>query len=350
MNFAKKTAKSFYEIGRSYMFHKEQNNEARRMLKLIESERGKLSNKNYKLCNEYALDIFKNKKYTPWLHTYCAWNNEFKEGWIPDNYYCEYIVIDLKGDYGKICDRGALISNIIEDDNSSNLGFFINHLLLDINNEIYDASSFKELIFKNTDKVVFKIENSLKGKGVFFFTKETFDFEKIKKLGNGIFQKFIIQNEFFHQFNSSAVGTIRLTSVSKDNGEIEVRAGYYRFGRTNDTHVKSSTQMRIPFDINSGEFYHLAFHPNSRSTKHLPDSAIEFSGLKIPFLSKCISKVKAFHAKIPYIRCIGWDLIIDDQNEVKIIELNGGHNAITFSEIIYGPCFTGLNWEGLQHK
>ena len=347
----KQLAKTIIEKTKNYIYHKEQNEEAFRMMKLTESYKGRLSTKNKKLCTEYALDVFGHKKYTPWLMSYCSYSNEFKEGWIPDNYYGEYVVPTYKGDYGKICDRSSVINKVLDDKYSSDIGYFINELFLNQRNEVLSPNEFKNHLFKNEERIVFKIENSLQGKGVFFFDKSTFNIETIRKLGNGVFQKFIVQHPFFNQFNKSALATIRLTSVCKDNGEIEVRAGYFRFGREGDSHVISSRQMRIPIDIKTGCLWdtRLAFYPKSEVTEKLPDNDINYPGMKLPAFEHCLSEIRRLHRQIPFIRCIGWDVIVDDNNNLRIIELNGGHNGITFNEMVQGPCFKGLGWENL-HK
>lgn len=352
MKTIKKIAKNVLKKGEEYIYHKEHNLEAFRMMRLTESYKGKLTSKNKKLCTEYALDVFGHKKYAPWLMSYCSFTNEFKEGWIPDNYYGEFVVPHYKGDYGKICDRSSIINKVLNDKYSSDIGYFINGLLFNQINEVLAPNKFKDYLFKNEERIVFKIENSLQGKGVYFFDKNTFDVNKIRKLGNGVFQRFIIQHSFFNQFNESALSTIRLTSVCDDDGKIEVRAGYFRFGRKGDSHVISSRQMRIPIDIKNGCLWNirLAFYPKSEFTENLPDSDIDFPGMKLPVFEHCISEIKRLHALIPFIRCIGWDIIVDNNNNLRIIELNGGHNGITFNEMVQGPCFRGLGWEKLNKK
>lgn len=348
MGHIKNITKNMLDKGKMYFYHKEQNEEAYRMLKLVENETGKLSSKNKKLCKEYALDVFGDKKYTPWLMSYSAYSHQFEEGWIPDNYYGEYVVPALKGDYGRICNRTAVVNRLLNDTNCLDIGYYVNNLFLNANNEVLNVDSFKKSLFENNKKVVFKIENSLQGKGIYFFDKKTFDVKLIKQLGNGVFQSFIKQHPFFNQFNDSAVATIRLTSVCKDDGEIEVRAGYFRFGRTGDTHVISSRQMRIPIDIKKGTLYDVAFYPKSEFTKRLPDNDIEYAGMELPSFNHCVSEIKRMHRLIPFIRCIGWDVILDEKENVRIIELNGGHNGITFNEMVQGPCFKGLGWENLR--
>lgn len=347
----KELAKSILEKSKSFVYHREQNAAALKIRKAVESQKGKLSTQNKKLCTEYAQDIFGNKKYAPWLMTYCSYTNEFKEGWIPDNYYGETVIPLLKGEYGKITDMSLVLGQIINDEYSSDIGYFINGLFLNTNSEVIEPNDIKELLFEKNDRIVYKLESSFQGKGILFFDKESFSLKKIRNLGNGVFQKFIRQHPFFDQFNKSAVGTIRLTTVLNNNAEVELRAGYFRFGRTGDTHVMSSRQMRIPINIEKGCLWNkkVAFYPSTKFTDTLPDNNIDFAGLELPYFKNCVEEIKKMHSAIPYIRCIGWDLIVDDNNNLRIIELNGNHNGITLSEMVQGPCFKGLGWENL-HK
>ena len=53
---------------------------------------------------------------------------------------------------------------------------------------------------------------------------------------------------------------------------------------------------------------------------------------------------------VPFAICIGWDMIIDTNNEIQIMEWNGSHNDIKFSEATQGPCFSNLGWDKLWKK
>jgi hypothetical protein len=54
------------------------------------------------------------------------------------------------------------------------------------------------------------------------------------------------------------------------------------------------------------------------------------------------------HATVPHFTIVGWDIAIGSDDEIKLIEWNGCHCDIKFSEATTGPCFTGLNWESLK--
>lgn len=42
------------------------------------------------------------------------------------------------------------------------------------------------------------------------------------------------------------------------------------------------------------------------------------------------------HNLIPFVRCIGWGIIVDDSNNVRLIDWNGGLGDIKFSEATQG--------------
>jgi len=229
------TTKNVIKKAKVFAYHKEQNKTALRILKTIEKEKGALHPNDKSMCTEYAIDVFGHKKYAPWLYAYCAHAKKFKEGWIPDNYYGEVVVPSFNGPYGKISNRNAVINTLLSDYDSLDICYYVNHLFLNSNCDVLNEEQVKTNLFKNNDKVVFKLEDSRQGKGVYFFSNKTFNLKTINNLGNGVFQNYIEQHSFFNEFANSSVATIRLTSVCDNNGNINVRAGYFRFGRENDT-------------------------------------------------------------------------------------------------------------------
>lgn len=76
-----------------------------------------------------------------------------------------------------------------------------------------------------------------------------------------------------------------------------------------------------------------------------PTSGEPFAGKAIPAFDKCLRTVIAHHRRIPFVGAVGWDVTVDPSEEVFILEWNGYHNGIGFSEATEGPCFTGLDWE-----
>ena len=146
----------------------------------------------------------------------------------------------------------------------------------------------------------------------------------------------------------NSVATIRVTTVVDNSGCISVRACYLRVGRSNDSHVQSNSHIRIPIDIQNGELSEYGYLTDWRRIIQHPDTKTIFKGTIIPFFEKCTSTAISLHKIMPYTRCIGWGIIVDKNNNVKLMEWNGYHNDIKFSEATQGPCFTDLGWEKLR--
>ena len=333
-----------------YFKHKRSNKRALKALKEIESYKGKIDPKLIKLCDNYSKTILGSKVYAPWLYVFSAFNNKFEEGWIPDNYYSKEVVPKTKGDYGKTANLNFLAPLLFPEIGSLNVGYFINGKFCSKDNEIIQPENFKKFIFNTTDKhkLVYKLENSKQGKGVFIVDKNNFETLPCfsKRNDNGVFQTFIEQHPFFDQFTKNSVATLRVTTVSDHKGEISARASYIRLGRNEDTHIKSSSAINISIDITTGEFQPQGYMKCTEINAH-PDSNVLFRDKKIPHFEKCLDKAIKMHRSVPFISCLGWDLAIDMFDKIHLIEWNGVNNDIKFSQATTGNCFKGLNWENL---
>lgn len=221
---------------------------------------------------------------------------------------------------------------------------YVNDTYFDPNYNVVSKNSVKAELFKNAERVVFKLDSSKQGKGIYFFDRNNFDPDAIQKLGNGLFQSFVTQHANLGKFSETSVATLRLTTVLKDDGETSLRASYLRFGIGQDTHVESSSAIRVPIDIVTGEFDQYGYLTSWLKTDQHPTSGAPFKDSFIPAFEQCKDKVISLHKKIPQVRCIGWDVAIDKDENVVLLEWNGGHNDIKFSKATQGPCFADLNW------
>ena len=331
-------------------YHHLNNKAAQSLLQTIETERGKTSSKIKRLSMEYAHDVFGWKGYAPWLTVYAAIAGDFIEGWIPENYYGWVVIPRIKGLYGKISNARALTPQLFASEQLLDLAYYVNGLFLSTKMEVLNIESLKNCIFDNNHTIAYKSDISLQGRGIHFFNKDTFEIDEIYKIGNGVFQKYICQHGFFEAFMPHSVATIRITSVFEDNGNVTCRAAYLRIGRLSDTHIKSKTAIKIPVCLTTGELYEEGYLTNWQTVKCHPDTKTAFSGKVIPQFGKCIAYIIKLHKKIPYCRSIGWDIILDKNDEIQLIEWNGEHNDIKFSEATQGPCFADMGWENIWKK
>ncbi|KMJ43294.1 hypothetical protein AB204_20510 [Xenorhabdus khoisanae] len=324
-------------------YHESHRIQALSILSEIEKQKGKLNPSIKKKCDEYAVDALKWIGYAPWLYVYSAIANGFKEGWMPDNYYGGIVINEISGSYANISDLKSLSRVMLKTDNIPDLLYSTNGLLIEpVEKKVVNFEQAKENLFFSGEKIIFKPDESQQGSGIKFISKK--EFNKELNFLNGVYQRIIVQHDFFNAICDKSVATLRLTTVINDGGICNVRAAYLRVGRNSDTHVKSSSHVRIPVDINSGELSCDGFLTNWNTINKHPDTLVKFGGI-LPSFKKCCDIAVQLHLRYPFVRCIGWDLIVDNNNDVQIMEWNAGHNDIKFSEATQGPCFKDLNWE-----
>jgi hypothetical protein len=228
------------------------------------------------------------------------------------------------------------------------VAYFANGLFFTDRNVVVPEPELEKVVFRDSDRVVFKLDGSGQGKGIYFFNRESFDRELIKSIGNGVIQKFIVQHPTLGAFAPGSVATLRFTTVVDDLGRISLRACFLRLGRAHDTHIKIDDEVCVPVNLITGELAREGFLSDWGATEEHPDSKVRFAGVKIPAFRDCVDTVLQLHGKIPFARCIGWDIAVDESGQVQVMEWNGEHNDVKFSEATQGPCFLDLNWELLN--
>jgi hypothetical protein len=328
-------------------YHRHHRQQANLRLATIESTRGKTDPVQVRLAQDYAVDVLGWKGYAPWLVAYTAMAGTFKEGWIPDNYFGKVVVPKLNGPLGVIISSKSITGRFFDCDAFPDIGAYVNGLLFNANGEVVDDDTFRAGLFAQSDRIVFKIDNLSRGEGVRTYGQSDFDLKQVKAAGNGVFQPYIEQHEDFASFTSSPVAALRLTTLIDNQGQCGLRASYLKLGRAGEKTALSATFIRLPIDINTGIYSGDAHYDSwAMSPKH-PDSPIPLEGFTVPRFHNAVALVTDLHAKHPYIRLMGWDVTVDSDNQIKILECNGGHSEIKSSEALNGPLFTDMGWENL---
>jgi len=331
----------------SARYHYMQRKLAKNALKHIEAEKGRTLKKMICLCDHYARDVLGWKGYAPWLWVYTALAGSFKEGWIPDNYYGQVVVPQRQGAYGNVSHLKAFHPQIFPNGDFPDLAYHVNGFFVSRDYTVLNPAQLEELLFRDREEVVFKKDLSYQGKGVTFLSRDDFRRIKVRSLGNGVFQKVIVQHPSLAALMPSSVATIRLTTVMEDNGQVSLRAAYLRLGRSNTRYVQSASHIRIPVNLDTGQLLEEGYFPNWRTTRIHPDSQLPFEGKSLPGFQECGAAVRKLHEKLPLTRCVGWDVAVDRDEKMQVMEWNGADNDIKFSEATQGPCFADLGWEQL---
>jgi len=301
----------------------------------------------FKQCDEYAKDVFGSIVYSPWLKAYSVFAERFKEGWIPSNYYGRYVVPKMQGDYGRVSENKPLSRLMLGTNLLPDLAYSVNGLLYSVSMEPLKPAEFKEYLFKTCDRIVYKKDNTMRGRGVSVFDRQSFP--NSLSFGNGVFQSYITQHPFFDAFDDHSVSTIRIITVVDDAQQVSRRSTHLRLPRSTGTHVTGDDAICVAIKPETGELSETGYWPNWTPTACHPDSKKEFKGQVIPHFKECLETCLALHRKMPFSRVIGWDVIVNDTGKVEIIEWQGHNNAILFPEVACGPCFADLGWQHLKN-
>lgn len=328
-------------------YHARHRAEAAAIVRRIESYKGKVAAELFRRADAYAADALGWRGYAPWLKVYAAVSGTFKDGWIPDNYYGRVVMPLVNGRYRQIAGAKTFLNRVLQSNRVPDLAYVLHGRFYSRELKPLTESELRRVLFARGDRAVFKPEGASRGRNFRVLRPSDLDLSEIKRLGNGVFQEFVRQHEFFDGIVSSSVATLRITTAIAADGIASPRASYLRVGRAADACVQSSSHVRIPVSIRTGQLGTLAYMPDWSTVEKHPDTGFAFAGATIPYINGAFKAVCDLHASFPHLTCIGWDAAIDAAGQTQILEWNAVHNDIKFSEAVTGPCFTGLGWEDL---
>lgn len=329
---------------------KRSNHIARSVLRSIEQERGATDPHTIDRCNDYARETLGSAAYAPWLHVYAAISGQFKEGWIPDNYYGLVVDPAKSGAAAQVALVKSFTNRILHTDALPDLAYVIDGSYFSRDFRPIRKADLLSLLFDREDLVYFKADNSYQGRSVSLMHRQDFEGDAPLRLPDGVFQAPIHQHAFFADLSPRSTATIRITTARETDGSMSVKAAYMRVGRASDEFVQSRSHVRIPVDSQTGELGDVGYLPDWHRTEQHPDTGYRFAGQSIPHLRDATDLCKQLHASCPHMLCLGWDVCIDTDDKVQIMEWNARYNDIKFSEATTGPCFRGLGWESLWRE
>jgi hypothetical protein len=190
-----------------------------------------LNRKILKEIKEYSKARFGSENYWPWLATYTEIKGEFKEGWIPYDYYRFKLIGKLN------IDAFSRLSGIKTFDNRLFDKDVIKPLAICLHNRIYQADGsvitgeilIKQLKELNCELVI-KPDEGSGGKNIQFVHSENITKDQIPASGSSIIQKAVSQHYFLEKINPSSINTIRVLSCIDESGKVDVKFVYLRFG------------------------------------------------------------------------------------------------------------------------
>lgn len=302
-------------------------------------------------CRQYAIEVFGDERYAPWLRVFTAVQSRFREGWIPTNYYVNVVIPKLKGQYAYIGQMKSLASSIFPDIIGPDailpdIAYFSGGHFLNTKMEHIPDENIADLLFEGRDRVVFKKDGSLGGRAIFFINRSDFHPKLIRSIGMGVFQTVVRQHPTLAEFNSHAVTTLRVNTVMHPDGTVSVPLANLRISIGTHTHVTSVDNIRV-FNLGDGVCLPTGSGTGFKLLTEHPDTGKPYAGFVIPKFREALDLCIELQKRMPYLCSVGWDVAIDSDERVRILEYNTNHNGFIYGEAMVGPCFKGLGWENL---
>ena len=162
-----------------------------------------------------------------------------------------------------------------------------------------------------------------------------------RNFSNFLVQEQLDQCDFSKKFNPCSINTCRIITLrSPWDGNIIVTKAGMRFGVTHDI-IDNMGIGGLGIGIsNQGELGPKAYTYNDlKEFRAHPVTGMVFAGQKHPQFEKMCDVVVEQAQNIPNFNLISWDVIVDNNNEVKIIEVNLVSQGTDLPQFAYGSFF-----------
>lgn len=200
----------------------------------------------------------------------------------------------------------------------------INGCMLDKNEKVLTYSEMIETISHyGYDMIVKQSADSYCGLSIKVIRKDD-SIEKTKEVigsynGDFVVQRLLKQSNYTAQFNESSLNTFRISTLLL-NGKFSVCMAMLRFGSPSSIVDNISVGGGCVGINDDGTFMPYGFHKSGKKLESW--NGIKFDGCKIPQFEAIIETARKAHYSIPLCAFVGWDLAIDENGEIKLIEAN----------------------------
>ncbi len=215
------------------------------------------------------------------------------------------------------------------------------HYLLEDNTEIsFDEA--KQILKEKNAFIKKKAFGSGGGHGVVkvcWETVENSDALLDRLLGSEdiVFQEIIQQNSFLASFNPDSVNTFRLLTLNI-NGSCTLLSSFLRMG-AKGSFVDNLSSGGVLVGINKEGVLNEFGITKDYSKQYQSPTGIKFHGIRVPMWSQIQQEILAFHSKIPYANLIGWDVTMNKDNQLIVVEINLDSAEIEAHQVFNGPVF-----------
>lgn len=164
-----------------------------------------------------------------------------------------------------------------------------------------------------------------------------------------VVQELVQQSDALATLNNSSVNTFRVISYICDDQlhicPIALRLG--RNGADKDNIHYGGISIGVKPD---GTLRKQAFTEYGEAYAAHPDSKVVFEGYFIPSANRLGETAKRLHACVPWLKIISWDLTIDSDETITLIEMNTVGQSAWFPQMVNGESLFGENTAAMLER
>lgn len=161
--------------------------------------------------------------------------------------------------------------------------------------------------------------------------------DKLVRPEDLIFQKIIRQHDFLAKFNADSVNTFRLLTLNI-NGRCSLLSSFLRMGAKGSC-VDNLSSGGVLVGVNKEGLLHEFGITKDYEKVYESPTGVAFRGVRIPMWNQVQQQILDFHRRIPYANLIGWDVTVDEDNQIIVIEINLDSAEIEAHQVFNGPVF-----------
>ena len=138
-----------------------------------------------------------------------------------------------------------------------------------------------------------------------------------------LLEEVVTQHEIMKSFCPDTVNTLRINTFLDIHNVVHILAASGRFGRLNTiVDNYSSNGYTVTIDPKTGIIISDGINKHHERSKVHPDTGKVFKGFQYPFWNKVRLAVMKMAKLIPTVHHIGWDIAINSEGNVELIEAN----------------------------
>ena len=293
----------------------------------------------------YAADVFGSASFSPWLKVFTACRGEFVEGWMPLDYWARIVCPTLNGSLQPVGKIKTLTQKFLNAEELPDLAYHVKGNWLLASGEKTNPGELRKIFFDAYPSVFLKQDNTSRGGGVMKIDADQFSKLDFDKLGDFVIQSPIEAHEFFKKLSPAAVPSLRVTTYKAPAQPARVVQSGIRLGLVGTPFIYEDDCIRIAIRITDGVTHDFGFSGDWQILKAHSETGVPITGLQVPKYPEIKKLCEKLHDQNPHFGLIAWDMTVDKNDQIKIMEWNTVTPAFNMDEAAIGPHFKGLGFE-----